>query len=125
MPAGGLVQPGNWIAGRDQFGPYPHGAPAASVTMAMMARTQAFDPAVSASTGDLWLQSIDPVAPFEALVVPPGRSGVIKVTIRPRGAPGTVVRGDLYVDDFVSSIPPYDQTAADEVVAIPYAYTIR
>jgi hypothetical protein len=124
-PTAGPVQPGNWIAGPDQIGPYPHGAQVGSVTMSMTARTQPFDPAMTASTGDLWLQSIYLFTPFGPLVVPPGKSGVIKVTIRPRGVPGTVVRGDLYVDDFVSSIPPYDQTAADELVAIPYAYTIR
>jgi hypothetical protein len=124
-PDGGSVQPGNWVAGPDQLGPYPQGAPGGSVTISMTALAKGFDQAVTASTGDLWLACVEPYTPFDPVTIEPGQSAVIKVTITPRDAPGTVIRGDLYVDDYVSSLPPYDQTAGDELVAIPYAYKIR
>jgi subtilase family protein len=124
-PSGGVVQPGNWVANPDQFGPYPHGAPQGRVTVTMRALAKAFDPTVRASTGDFWLASRNLDTPFEPVVIAPGKTGHLTVTIRPAGQPGTVVRGYLYVDDYLSSIPPFDQTAADELVAIPYAYTIK
>ncbi len=124
-PLGGVVQSGNWVASPDQFGPYPHGSPDGSVTVSLRVLAKAFDPTVKASTGDLWLASRNLVTPFDPVTIAPGKAGIIKVTMRPTGKPGTVVRGYLYVDDYVSSIPPYDQTAGDQLVAIPYAYTIK
>ena len=47
------------------------------------------------------------------------------MTITPSGASGTVVSGTLYVDDFVSNVPPYGQIAGDELAALPYSYTIK
>ena len=48
------------------------------------------------------------------------------MTITPAGAKGTVVVGDLYVDDFDSNVPPpaYGQQSGDELAAFPYTYTI-
>jgi hypothetical protein len=121
---GGEVQPGYWLAGPQQFGPYPHGAPAASVDLALTAIGKPFDPAVTVSTGDLWLASVIPVTPFEPVTIQAGRSGEIGVTIRPHGRQGTVVRGVLYVNDYVPSVPPFGQAVGDELVAIPYEYTV-
>ncbi len=98
---GGEVQAGYWVAGPDQFGPYPLGARQASVDLTLTAIGKPFDHAVKVSTGDLWLSSLFSVTPFEPVTIRPGKSGVIEVTFRPRGRPGTVVRGDLYVDDYV------------------------
>jgi hypothetical protein len=120
----GTVQPGYWVAGPDELGPYDTFAPAGEVTMLMSAETRAFNRSMTTSTGDLWLTSLNPVAPFDPVTIGPGRSGLIKVVIRPAGQPGTVVRGYLYVDDYLASVPPYDQSTGDELVAIPYAYTI-
>ena len=124
-PADGTVQPGNWVANPDEFGPYPHAETAGSVTMAMTVTAKAFDPAVTTDVGDLWLASINLTAPFSGLMIDPGKSGVIDVKIRPSGKPGTVVRGFLYVDDSVPTLPPYGQSTGDELVAIPYTYTIK
>ncbi len=35
-----------------------------------------------------------------------------------------MVSGTLYVDDFLTNVPPYGQQGADEMAAIPYTYTI-
>ena len=127
-PAGGSVQAGFWFAGPDEIGPYgPGGAPHGTVTTSMTVTTKAFDPAVTASTGDLWLGALNTAAfgSFAPLVINPGQTAVINVTITPAGSSGTVVHGTLYVDDFVSAIPPFSQTSGDELAAIPYTYTIK
>jgi hypothetical protein len=127
-PAGGTVEPGVWSASPDEIGPYPGPAPAGFVNMSMSATMKPFDPAVSSPTGDLWTASVVGLAAFGSLApvtVNPGESVVIDVTITPSGASGTVVSGNLYVDDFVGSLPPYGQTTGDELVAIPYTYTIQ
>ncbi|HEX9624940.1 MAG TPA: S8 family serine peptidase, partial [Streptosporangiaceae bacterium] len=124
-PAGGTVDPGNWAAGPGEIGPYPNGSPGGEVTMAMIATTRAFDRTMTPATGDLWLASINPTTPFGPVTIAPGKSGVITVTIRPKGTPGTVVRGELFIDDFAAAVPPYGQTTGDELVAIPYVYKIK
>lgn len=123
-PAGGSLQPGNWVAAPDELGPYAHKAKQDYVTMAMTVTAKAFDPAVTASTADYWALSLDVAAPFDPVNVDPGKSATINVSIRPTGRPGTVVRGYLYIDDFIAGVPPYSQQTGDELVAIPYAYTI-
>jgi hypothetical protein len=65
----------------------------------MTATTNAFDPAVSAPTGDVWLESVDPTTTVAPIVVDPGQSITIPVTIVPSGTAGTTVSGTLYLDD--------------------------
>jgi hypothetical protein len=96
----------------------------------MTAQTKAFDSAVTSNTGDAWqLLAVDPgafasSAGFTPVVVNPGQTSVIDVTITPSGPNGTTVNGTLYVDDFASGVPPYGQFSGDELAAIPYSYTI-
>jgi Subtilase family len=124
-PPGGTVGPGNWFAAPDEIGPYPDGAPGGKAELTMTATTRAFDRSVTTQTGDLWLASQNPLALFNPFTIEPGQSAVITVRIKPKGPSGTVVHGDLFVDDYVSAVPPYGQTTADELVAIPYAYKIK
>jgi hypothetical protein len=35
------------------------------------------------------------------------------------------VSGHLYVDELFDDVPPYGQAAGDELVALPYSYTIK
>jgi len=86
---------------------------------------RAFDGMVTSDTGDIWLAATNPAATFSPIVINPGQTAVIHVTITPSGTSGTQVSGTLFVDDFVSSVPPYGQIAGDELAAIPYAYTIK
>lgn len=126
-PPGNAVTAGFWFAEPTECGPYSAAAPTGSATISMTANAKPFDPAVASPTGDLWLGSTDPAsfATFSPLVLAPGQTSTINVTITPSGASGTVVRGALYVDDFVSAVPPYGQLSGDELAAIPYAYTIK
>jgi hypothetical protein len=68
--------------------------------------------------------ALNPAATFSPIVINPGASATIGVTITPSGSSGTQVTGNLYVDDFVGGVPPYGQVGGDELTAIPYAYTI-
>ena len=122
-PPGGAVTAGLWSATPSECGPYPGPAPAGTAVTSMTALTKAFDTAISSSTGDLWPLAINPAGSFSPVVVNPGQSATINVTITPSAAAGTVVSGNLYVDDFASGVPPYGQLTGDELAAIPYQYT--
>jgi hypothetical protein len=126
------VADGVWAITPFQDGPDgKHGVPPVSTTTAMTATTAAFDPAVTSATGDLWLQSLDPTASFAPVVVDPGQSATITVTITPTGAPGTTVAGTLYLDDAsIVSGAVTDQGLSgnfpqgSDVASFPYQYTI-
>jgi Subtilase family len=127
-PAGGTLEQGLWFAAPTEIGPYAGPAPAGFVNMTMTATTKEFDPAVTTAQGDIWTASIQGLSvfgTFAPVTINPGQSSVIKVTITPSGASGTVVSGTLYVDDFVGSLPPYGTTTGNELAAIPYSYTIK
>ena len=82
---------------------------------------------MTSNTGDIELASINPATTFSPIVINPGRPATVNVTITPSAASGTVVSGNLYVDDFDSNVPPpvTSQQSGDEVAALPYAYTIK
>ena len=61
-----------------------------------------------------------PPRPTGPITLNPGQTGTITVTITPSGAPGTVVNGTLYIDDF-----DFFTVDGDELVALPYTYTIK
>ena len=127
-PAGGTVEPGLWGAYPDEIGPYKGPAPAGLVNVSLTATMRQFDPAVSTAQGDLWLAAVQGpslLGTFEGTIVEPGESAILYVTITPSGPSGSVVSGTLYVDDLVGSLPPYGQLTGDELVAIPYKYTIE
>jgi hypothetical protein len=125
-PAGGTVEPGLWVSFPAEIGPFPLGAPTGGeVSETMTVTTKDFDPALTSSTGDLWLQSFNLTATLTPVTINPGQSATINVTITPSGASGTVVSGNLYVDDYLSAVPPSAQITGDELAAIPYTYTIQ
>jgi hypothetical protein len=123
-PAGGQVTAGLWSAAPAEIGPYPSGAPAGTVSMAMTATTKEFDPAVTSPTGDAWLTAVNPATTFTPVTINPGQTATINVTITPSAAAGSVVSGNLYIDDFISGVPPYGQLGGDELAALPYEYTV-
>ena len=124
-PTGGsAVTAGLWSVVPSECGPYASTAPAGTVSVGMTAVTRQFDSQVTSSTGDLWLTSVNPSTTFSPVVINPGQTATINVTITPSGAAGTVVQGELYVDDFVAPVPPYGQQTGDELAGFPYEYTI-
>ncbi len=124
-PATGNLTNGFWFATPSEIGPYPSGAPAGTVSMAMSATFKAFDNTVTSSTGDLERAALNPATTFSPVVINPGQSATVNVTITPSGASGTVDSGTLYVDDFLTNVPPYGQQGSDELIGIPYSYSIK
>lgn len=112
------VAVGPWDSSVALHGPFPAngGADPSKVDVSATALGQPFDPAVQSSTGDHW----SPLSPIDRpRTVPPGSEVAIRVQITPRGTPGTVVKGFLYVDAYNANTG-----SADELAAIPYTYTI-
>jgi hypothetical protein len=123
-PSGGAVTTGFWESAPTECGPYPASAAAGTATDNATAQTEAFDPSVTSATGDVWLQAVNPSAAFTPVVINPGQTVTINVTITPSAAAGTVVSGNLYVDDFTSAVPYLDNSSGDELAALPYEYTV-
>lgn len=118
--AANQLAPGFWFGQAGQVGPFSDAGPTGTVNLVAIARAQRFDPGVISSTGDVWLRSVDENPPRTTpLILQPGQTGTIQVTITPLDAPGTVVHGVLYIDDADSST-----AAGSELVAIPYTYTV-
>ena len=115
------VTPGPWVADASLVGPFPPGGvPPTSADFITVGHCRAFDATITSTTGDIWLTSVDPSPPpFTPLVLQPGQTGTITVTITPTGPPGTVVTGNLFIDDFSN-----DTGGGDELATIPYTYTV-
>ena len=123
-PTGGTLSQGIWFADPSECGPYPAAAPAGTATITGTVTTRAFDPAVTSTTGDLWTTASTGAFTDTPIVIGPGASATINVTITPSAAAGTVVKGTLYVDDELAAIPPYSDISGDELSALPYEYTV-
>ena len=128
---------GFWGSFVQQIGPFTDaGAPAGTSTLTATAVTQPLDPAVTSAAGDPYAPGFTDTAPTGTpVVVSPGHSGSVQVTITPSAQAGTVVHGVLYL---VTS--PFDgtgtvsgaiagglgavATSGDVLAAIPYTYTV-
>jgi subtilisin family serine protease len=114
------LTPGVWLAQLNQIGPFQDPSKKDTANIGLVAHTQLFDPAVTSSTGDAWLGTVQANAPaVKPLVLQPGQTGTISVTITPTAAKDTLVSGLLYLDD-------YNQfaNAGDSLKAFPYSYTV-
>ena len=110
--------PGQEWIGIDPTGPFP--APVSgTANVTMVATTNAFDGAVTSSTGDAWALSFNAQATYTPLTLAPGQSGTITVTITPNAPKGTVVSGFIAVDTFNKAT-----STGDEIINIPYTYTV-
>jgi hypothetical protein len=123
-PTGGGVTAGLWSASPTECGPYPAPAPAGTVSSSMDVQTQEFDTSVTSPTGDIEQAAVNPAATVSPVLINPGQTVTINVTITPNANSGTVVAGQLYIDDLTNDVPPYGQFSADELSALPYEYTV-
>jgi hypothetical protein len=108
-----------WLIVQQLVGPFgPAGQPATTVNTSVVATLKPFDKAVSADSGDFWSDVTFGTYTYNPLVLAPAQLGVIHVTITPNAAQvGQVVRGSIYIDNF-------NGYTGDEIVRIPYAYTV-
>ncbi len=112
------VAPGFFFGLPEATGPFTTGT-TGTVNLAAVANTNPFDSAVSPSTGDIWAASVNPNATYSPLTLNPGQTGTITLTITPNAPKGTVVRGFIGVDTF-----NFGTDAGDELINIPYSYTV-
>jgi hypothetical protein len=110
-----------WFSIPSEIGPYgPSGAPTASISTSAFVLMKPFDAAVSADSGDLWADFVLNTNTFSPLVLAPGESGTIHVTITPDPTmAGKTVTGFIYVDTFNQVV-----FTGDEIVSLPYSYTV-
>ncbi len=123
---GHWVAPGIWQDFVQQIGPFSGPAPAGTSTLVATAHTQPFDRDVTSSTGDLWQLSLDLNADAGTpLVVQPGQTVQVTVTITPHAAKGNQVHGVLYVIQPPQFDLPTFNTSGDVLAALPYSYTVN
>jgi hypothetical protein len=120
------VSPGIWPLDPAEIGPFgPSGATAAVVSDNLNVVTQAFDPAVTSSTGDMWSAFNGLSSTFDPVYLNPGQSATITVTITPTASVGSNVSGTLYVSDLtLGQFNGAANSDGDDIAAIPYEYTI-
>jgi hypothetical protein len=112
------ASPGQEWIGIDPEGPFS--APVSgTANVSMVATTNAFDSAVTSSTGDAWALSFNDQAAYTPLTLAPGQSGTITITITPNAPKGTVVSGFIAVDTFNKAT-----SSGDEIINIPYTYRV-
>jgi hypothetical protein len=110
-----------WVMFPSEVGPHgPGGAAPAPGGAAGIVNTKVFDSAVTSDAGDLWSDVTLGTNTFNPLILGPGETGTINVTITPSAAlVGKTVSGTIYIDTFNGTV----QTG-DETVALPYSYTV-
>jgi hypothetical protein len=112
---------GPWDTVPSLIGPYGSaGAPTTPVASTAFALMQPFDASMSPSTGDPWADLVLGGTTYAPLILAPGESGTITVTLTPdASAVGSTVTGYLYVDTYNPNTG-----SGDELIRVPYAYTI-
>ncbi len=113
------VTPGVWFMAPALIGPF-NGPASGTADTGLAAHARVFDTSITSPPGDPQLADIDPnAAAANPVVVHPGQTVTIPVRIAASGRRGSVVTGDLFVDDNQGALG-----SVNEVTAIPYAYRI-
>lgn len=126
----GTVGPGYWDAAVQEIGPFDSsGAKKGHATINTSLRTASFDDAVSSSTGDPYQVSTDPSAKgTQPLVIKPGQTAALTVTVTPEGHKGKHVTGHLNLVTQPGTATgaggiPYESTG-QVIDRLPYKYTV-
>jgi hypothetical protein len=112
---------GYWYIFPSLIGPYgPSGAPTEPVQTYASVLMKPFDPTITGDSGNVWQDLTFGTNTFNPLILAPGQSGTINLTITPdRSQVGHTVTGYIYLDTFNSTV-----FTGDEVARIPYTYTV-
>jgi hypothetical protein len=122
-----FVTPGAWYIAPSQVGPYSSAVTPEDFNSAMSAKTLAFDPALSSSTGDLWRSALDPNVTVNTVTVDPGETAVIQIHITPTAGAHSV-SGTLYIDDadlVADEYGTFISPNGNDVAALPYSYSVK
>jgi hypothetical protein len=128
LNSGDELQSGLWLLNPSEVGPYgSSGAPSVTASANFSVVTQAFDPTVNPSTGDLWTASNGLSSGFNPVYLEPGQSATIPLTITPTASPGTHISGFVNLDDAFQV--NFDVGAlfasGDELASLPFSYTVK
>ncbi|MGA8016246.1 MAG: S8 family serine peptidase [Candidatus Dormiibacterota bacterium] len=108
-----------WSCAPSEQGPFATTAPNTTYSCGALAVTDAFAGDVSTSAGNLWGDLELGTSTYDPLVLNPGQSGTISVTITPTDPVGTQVSGFLSLETF-----NFNTLSSDQLVSFPYAYTV-
>jgi hypothetical protein len=112
------VAAGYWQSAVSATGAFTVPPPATHITGTFDAVTQPFDMGTTSSTGDRWGLLLGDSPGFSPLTLTPGASGTMHVSFTAPATTGTTVSGHLYVDTAPIT------GSLDELVAVPYEYTV-
>ena len=132
-PVGGVAS-GMWGVTPAPLGPFTSSTSSATATVTSRTSitTQDFDANVTTSTGDMVAYYTGTGDPTAGIIVPPGGTVTITVTINPIDQVGTVETGQLYIDaanlgnnfnmqgNYLVYVAPF----IAPVSILPYAYTV-
>jgi hypothetical protein len=114
------VTSGIWTINPALIGPIAPAGTTGTVSGGMAALTRTFDTSVSTPNGDPLTLDVNPAAVVEQPIdLAPGASSTIPVTFTASAKRGSVVSGDLFVDDYQT-----DADSANELGDIPYRYKV-
>jgi hypothetical protein len=114
------VTSGIWTINPALIGPIAPAGATGTVNAGLAGLTRAFDTSVSTPQGDPLTLDVNPDAVVEQPIdLAPGASSRIPVTFTASGKRGSVVSGDLFVDDY-----QFNSDSANELGDIPYRYKV-
>ncbi len=115
------ITPGDWQLTPQAVGVGgANGVPNSTANLGITVTTATFDPAASSPNGDIWQSQNG----FTPVIVQPGQSTTLYLTITPNAPSGSLVSGTLYLDD-ASQVTQYGTSpSGDQLVALPYRYTV-
>jgi Subtilase family/Peptidase inhibitor I9 len=114
------VTNGIWFITPALTGPIAPDGQTGTVDTGLAGRTRVFDTSVSSPPGDPLLQYVDPTAdPGSPVTVAPGQTTKVPVTFTASGRRGSVVSGDVFVDDY-----QFSTGQTNELGDIPYRYKV-
>jgi hypothetical protein len=108
-----------WSCAPTEIGPYAGSAPTATFACGAAATTKAFDPGADSSTGNIWSNAEGVTSTYTPLLLTPGKSGDITVTMSPTGAKGDLVSGFLAVETF-----NFNSVSSDQIGRLAYSYRV-
>lgn len=122
----GQVGLGYWGTYVQEIGPFGDGgAPAGTSVLTATATMRPFDSTVTTSTGDPYLASVDPTAPSgQPIVIAPGKTGTVTVTITPTARVGAKVSGVLHLVTTPIGVAGVFNTTGEVLATVPYSYTV-
>jgi hypothetical protein len=119
FPTAGELPASIWSCAPAERGPFTTTAVSTTYSCGAYAITDAFASDVSTTAGNLWADLELGTSTYVGLVLNPGQSGTILVTISPTDPARTHVRGFLSLETF-----NFNTLSSDEVASFPYAYTV-